>query len=544
MAKQTAQTETEFYSSHTAHDIGKSLIDPSSSPQQLKSEANILIATQQPSSIELGKKYLLLAADKFLETGDVQEAFLCKKQLQELVVSNGDSPICNIYSKNPVYLQNLDGGDLKTGDIRVHNRVVDDEPSKNLTFKVNHPARERLESHLQAITTNLDAFKETVCDGMCSDVIVSTVNDQYLVREGDSFSSKNAMVMESGGCLEIDFVGLGKIRIGKNPNIASSYNRLEIELSSNVRPEEVESVTQKMLYAVGLKIDLQESQPQNIERRQIMTIFHTYYPRESYVIECEQETYSLPPEVLKEKICTMQPEMRKIFAHYEQNPHLIGTQEISPGKSAIALLDIPEKVREAGGVGLFLSIKNPESAISAIKTGPLSTQERYEQGLIISGASSGADYRTGGAESVFTRIVTESDIISAKKTGDYSLYGGKIILLMDLDLLARGGYAYTEDHFGEKSHNYNIYGNRSNLWEFTELAGKTFCSDNEVMIKSHVPPSYIRGVIVPDDRTKSMLTMGLKYEGIRAINGKPLTETIHVASTFTKEMWNAERTLY
>ncbi len=117
--------------------------------------------------------------------------------------------------------------------------------------------------------------------------------------------------------------------------------------------------------------------------------------------------------------------------------------EIYPGKTVWAVTDLADKMRKNGALGLIHGIgkedlefkETAEILVKILKNGALSSQDRFQNGLFITGMSSEADLRSGGGDQVFTRLVTEET-----KGSMTNIYGmGKIQILFDLDVVNRGG---------------------------------------------------------------------------------------------------------
>lgn len=560
-----AKLESEFSALIDVRKGLNLLTNPNTPPENLHLHGMFLVAKAKKVGSqeckEMGQKCLEKAVAKFIENGNVAKANICKKLLVQSVEFTKEHPLYNLNALTDVdhtastltkgvYVPNLDSGHLKNGVLKLSRRMVDEQTIDQLSFKISYPARNDLETQLEFVETNLEAFKSGVCKGLCSDVVITRKAEQYLPFHDGAFHSGEAMEIIDGEVIEMDFVGLGKLRVGSNKNIGCGYNRIELEFPSDLPAGQTLEATQKMLNAIGLSVDLHECANEDIERRKVMTMFHVYYPRQAFQFENRMEGYTLNSTDLKKEIALIEPGMQEIFDHYEQNPDLVSEQEIYPGKMGIALLDVPDKIRETGGVGLIVGVPygNVVPRLTAmLKTGPLASQDRYEAGLLVNGASSGTDYLTGGGDSVFTRMVTETSIADEVSISTYQL-SGRAQILVDLDVLARGGYAYIEDAYGAKNRfgDHESYENRMNLWECTaqvNISERNLYA-NEFMVKNHIPPSVIRGVVVADANMKrnlieEMRNAGLivEQEGQELINGKPIDEFIHVDRFFRKEMW-------
>ena len=563
--KELEELDSEFSSLIEVCKAKKLLANSECSPEKLRQHGILMVEkgqkTENLTCIELGQRCLETATSKFIQEGNVSKANDSKRALVQHVRFDKKHPLSKIKAvadvertqgsiEKGIFVSNLDGGNLKNGVVKASSRLIDQQVVSQLSFKISYPARGELETHLQFVQDNLEEFISTVCEGLCSDVVISRRPEVYLPFQEGGFRSESALEIDDGEIIEVDFVGLGKIRIGNNPKVGCSYNRVELEFSAELLSEKMLTSAQKMFNAIGLKVDLHESQTSDIERRKIMAIFHNYLPSLAFEFENRNDVYTLDPNNLREEICAIEPWMHEMFDFYGQNPDWISEEEIYPGKKRLLFLDIPMKVREAGGVGLMIGVPHgnvPKRVAAILTTGPLSTQDRYEAGLLVAGTSSSFDYSSGGGDSVFTRMITETSIEDEVSISTYPL-SGSVQILVDLEVLARGGYAFTEDAYGQKNRfdEHELYAERQTLWDCTTEVNDSSKNlyRNEFMIKNHIQPSHIRGIVVPDAGMKREVIEALRTEGLiitevgqETIHGIPVDEFIQVASFFEKEMW-------
>lgn len=222
-------------------------------------------------------------------------------------------------------------------------------------------------------------------------------------------------------------------------------------------------------------------------------------------------------------------------------------QEVYPGQFIWAINGLAAEVKKRGGLGLLAGLTANDFAqattrfASILKSGSLSTLDRFEVGMIAKGASAEADIRCGGAESVFARLVT------ANMQRDPTAYqlAGQMQILYDLKLVERVGYNYGQDTYGSKE--MTRYVDRPSILELTELCAadkSRWYKENEVCIRNRVPPQYIKGVMVKTSEQKEALCKTLRKEGLirlndqsqECINGIPIDQFIHVGD-FKPEYW-------
>jgi hypothetical protein len=118
--------------------------------------------------------------------------------------------------------------------------------------------------------------------------------------------------------------------------------------------------------------------------------------------------------------------------------------------------DMGDKIRDKKGIGLMAGIRKGsledegfcDLMINILKDGLQSSQDRFDQGLLIKGGSSEVDHNHGSAEYAFTRLITESIINTEIQKYPFS---EDAQVLFDLDAVNRGTYCYPKDEFGSKN---------------------------------------------------------------------------------------------
>lgn len=345
----------------------------------------------------------------------------------------------------------------------------------------------------------------------------------------------------------IHFEGVGKVKIGSSKAVIGEYNHLSIELDPIITEEEAGAKLNIIFAALGLGSAVSKPRSEDTDRIKIMQLFRAYYPREAFAFERDDTTFNESIESLKGRIEELVPPMRRQFQLLTDKLKLMYQQEVYPGKSIWAVSGYADEMRKAGAMGLVAGIAADnlddlrQRVVSMLRIGALSIQDRFSAGILAAGASSAADIGLGGSDSVFARMITknmEPDII------DHMPLRGKIQILYSLDLLERGGYGYMKDEWGSKEE--ATYKKRNSLLEMAEkLANDPLPDlDNEVCIKNRIPPQFIKGIRVENDKEKAKLIAVLKEEGLitqnasqqDGINGIPIDQFIRVGDV-KPEYW-------
>jgi hypothetical protein len=457
-------------------------------------------------------------------------------------------------------LQPVDTSLFKNHTLAVQKRkYADGQTQLHVNAKLSHHARVHIQSTLNAIESNSKTLLTALPKGFCKNINVTTDRLQYQGREtkagkkweGDFSKDVNnhGYYYYSAEVKVIEFEGVGKVKIGNKDWVRGGYNHLSIELDPNISEAEAAAKLNIIFAALGLGPVSSTSRAEDVERIKVMQLFRAFYPKEAHAFEREAKSFEESVESLKNRIAIKVPAMQNKFKHYlVDHPELIYQQEVYSDQMVWAIEGLAQEVRNAGGYGLMAGVFGADFTdatkrlTSMLRTGALSTQDRFQLGIIAAGASVDEDIRTGGAESVFTRLLTNG-MPKSPNIGNYPLIG-KLQILYDLDLVERVGFVYASDKYGTKEE--SDYQTRPNVVELAQRAASNAYGyrENEVCIRSRIPPQYIKGVLVKDNNEKTELIKALRAEGLitlntsnhECINGVPIDQFIHIGD-FQPEYW-------
>jgi tetratricopeptide (TPR) repeat protein len=490
------------------------------------------------------------AAHALEKAGCFQEAFDLRAAASKAIPINRDHPLMALDQKiaegaaknsNPVwgaYFSHLDSGSLKGGHVHMQRKEIDGRVKNLIDFKLTKAARAAL-----SVDTIIHHFDEFERAGV--KVSKKYLDQTYYIDVDGKFSSSE-LVRGRGYTLELDFEGLGTIRIGASPEDLCLYNIVNIEMDADLPDGEGLSKLNQITTLIGLGPLFLEQEPIAEERIKIATLTHTFYPALMAKLDQSELFFEASIEALKMRICHEEPGMKSVFQKYlVELPGLVRKEEVFPGKSVFVVTDLAEQLRAAGGWGVMAGVGTPGGnfekvcafIVRRLKEGTISSQDRFQAGWIREGNSSFDDLTLGGGDQVFTRMVTEQ-----LKEAPIRLYPfhGQIQALYDLEALNRGGaYAFYEDMFGCKGMDYRT---RDDLPTFTRYLREKH-TDNEVMINNRIPPEFMCGVVVSTEQEKKILMDLLAAKEVvkeGKINGILVEDFVHVQDRekpFTKKMW-------
>lgn len=214
-------------------------------------------------------------------------------------------------------------------------------------------------------------------------------------------------------------------------------------------------------------------------------------------------------------------------------------EEVYPGYFTVIDPALPDELKAAGARYLYSTSDNPERVWTMLTGGQKASLTRFQEGLIIQGKSSDSDFGTGGASSVFSRLVTDSIIQKAKKDTSSSSYSDTNFndwsgsrpykLIINRRALARTDwYAYNADRFGRttdlKAENHGS--------AIVKTINGSYSRSNEVMFPVGNDPSFVDFVVAPSEAKKKELVDFLLSKGLTELNGKPVDELVIVRTKF------------
>ena len=186
----------------------------------------------------------------------------------------------------------------------------------------------------------------------------------------------------------------------------------------------------------------------------------------------------------------------------------------------------PENVALANKYGaayLYHEASSIDAAANVLTSGELlATTNRYGRGITASGASSFADIGTGGADSVFTRIVFDNQVGQERRYGSF----GDYVFVFDKKTIERTDwYAYDGDRFGT-TEDY-AFNSRYGTEEHFQTSRNNYRRSNELLFRKTLPLDTLTEVRVPSHDRQALIDK-LHSVGISQINGIRLENLIKV----------------
>lgn len=405
-----------------------------------------------------------------------------------------------------------------------------------LEFKVNHVFRDRLQNSIDKMKNSFQYEIQELMQLLGSHASHLTLSEKEFVV---------GKYMRESKAYEVDIGGLGKITIGGDPECLTLYDKVSIEMEKGKSLYDFHEA----LSFLNLDDALRQSADEDIERLKLGYLFRTFKPREATPFERTDACFDLSLEDYRNKILSISPEMKSIFEEYLPRMEL---REIVPGRMRYAIKGLADELIDKGVLGLTAGLMGawePEEIYdrvgSILSMGMISSEMRNDNKIGKPGLSSGADYFTGGADSIFTQIVTDSN----KSYSDFA-YSSNVRFLISPQALENSSYQHHYDAYGTRKMSTDwwlgsLYLNRDNIFEFLAKERMYFNWGSEVMLKERLAPEMITGIVVKNETMKTGLLNYLRERSIVQIDSagqetifsKPIDQFISVGNQIRKEQF-------
>lgn len=438
----------------------------------------------------------------------------------------------------------LGRGLVKGMNLQFRPTKIDGQNMTEIDFKINHIHREKLENWLRDLKDLTPKEVNHILSASESHALGIKIEKVpfHICSEEDAIF---------GRAYKISLEGLGNIFVSSSSDMPSLYNLVRVQIEENKSLEHVH----EMLSFLELEDALKESSPTDIERLKIGHLFRIFYPVEATQFERQEKFFELPIDQLKQEIISQVPEMQNTIDTYL---HKMDTTEILPGKLRYTVPDLAKKIYDVGARTLITTIITPDyddkpsykeackRVASIFKMGMLSNETRYRNGMPTEGLSSYEDFKSGGADSVYTQLLPKRVFDKERKLE--MLYEGDVRLLISLDVVNSGTYQYKDDSYGirrTKGIFGSFYTSRPSILNFVSSEQKEFSDSNEILPKETIPAKFFTKVIVPnkkvaDYQQKVFQETGLikTINGIPTVNNIPLKDLIVVTDELTNDLLN------
>ncbi|VHO02615.1 hypothetical protein [Candidatus Rhabdochlamydia sp. T3358] len=404
-------------------------------------------------------------------------------------------------------------GLVKGANLAFRTVVIDGKELTECEFKVNHVFREKLQE-------TINQLQMLNSSEICDILQLTGSHAQSLYIEEHKESNNYDPYKE---IYQIIVSGLGEIHIGASRDYPNLFDRVVVLMDREKNLFDL----YELLSLADLDTAITSSLKEDLDRLKTGHLFRIFFPKEATTFERSEAFFTLPTRELLDKMIEKSPEMREIYNKYF---HQIQETEILPGRIRYKIKGLSDEIQKSGGCHLTAAVTgaytNQQSlyqrAASMLSMGMLSQEIKAKLQINKTGGP-GWDYCSGGADSIYTQMLTIKDAVSESFNTNHLDYQSKVRVLISLDALETGTYQHLKNSFGSRLVNHEsmlgqpegTYLNRPNILEFTKtIQQKRFDENNwsghEIMLKERIDPSYFKGFLVSDEETRNGLLNHLR----------------------------------
>ena len=210
-------------------------------------------------------------------------------------------------------------------------------------------------------------------------------------------------------------------------------------------------------------------------------------------------------------------------------------EQVYPGYFTVIDPKLAEEMAEAGARYLYSTADTAERVWSMLSGGQKSSFARFQEGVHVKGKSSSSDFGSGGAFSIFSRLVTKGAIDKARKGGGgsptFHNWSGSRPYKVVINRSALGRldwYGYNGDNYGRTT----TLKPENRGEPIIKKINDSYSQTNEVMFAVGNDPAYIDFVVCENEAQKKKLVDLLKDKGVESFNGRPIEEFVRIETKF------------
>lgn len=315
----------------------------------------------------------------------------------------------------------------------------------------------------------------------------------------------------------LHFSELGRVQLGADAHVHGLYKNVTAVVAGDADVQDLHM----LLSLSGMGRAMRPSSTSDILRLQLGTLYRTFYPTKGIKLQRTEAFFDMPVEQLQQHIIKQEPGMAAVI---ENRLPEMKQVEVRKGWKQWTIPGRGDDVKKAGGAFLTHLVTGAKSSVndmqdmdnvaSMLESGMASTNNRFENGMKVTGWGSYNDMKTGGSNAVFTRLYTQNKLKLAK--GYPFLAANQVqgtTICLSLDSIDRGSYQFPHNNYGSKGDNY-AYATHDDAVTFAQKQNVYNTPYNEVMLNQCVPASEIRSIIVPTAEKKAYLIGVLDKKGL------------------------------
>ena len=392
----------------------------------------------------------------------------------------------------------LDGGFVENFDVQFRTETIEGRDVTKVRFKVTSQHAESVRKAILA-STNVNR------------------NDVFVHVRGER-DAKTGRIIKGGerGHLRFQAVSgsIGKVRVRMVTEKGALTNFVEMDIPT-AKASEVFRLYGGAASKLGITDATSSPSAAALDVLRKARLI-TQYDRQGW--EELRKLDALSPEKVEplfQKTVRRFPEVEGVLAD---------TKLVQTARGHVALFSDAQaaRLRTDGVAGIIHDLSDPRALVNILGdpdgSGLLSSTQRFNRGLFTEGMSTSADFQSGGADGVFTRLV-----VQGQKNKSFGVFKARV--LIDPGQLGRlDWYFFNHDNFGRAGP--EQFAKRSLIPEMKTKAFARLSTGNEAVFQHGIPLEAIRGVVISNAGRRRQIIDELRRRGVTQVNGQPLERFI------------------
>lgn len=396
----------------------------------------------------------------------------------------------------------LDGGFLDA--LRLLFRRIEAKDGKegaSLEFKIAGPSRDDFQKRLEKKGAKLEPFEFFAAK------VKGKAGAKVHARTGETQAISTSFYSHVAPNTSSD--------AGKALNLSGTHWKLEyipetgpialrgaIRLTLTGKPAEQNKALKEAIEKIGLQQVFAPTNDTALDRYALMRLLWHVAPAKAKELAGKGLLSDLKVDKVKSTLASLEiSETRMDQLRYA---------EVAPGHFTV--LDDAQVglMKKAGLRYAYSTVTDPAHVLSILENGQKATLTRWSEGALISGMSSGADVGSGGAQGVFSRLVTT-------KAKDAYWPGRTYKIILKPELLARTDiWGWEGDYYGRS---WDLAEKNFGPKLIEEIHKNGYSSYNEIISPVGNGPQYIAAVVATNEEDRKKLLAFLKKEGWKPAKG-------------------------
>lgn len=408
----------------------------------------------------------------------------------------------------------LDGGFLDALRVQVRRiQATDGQAGFELDFKIAGPSRVELANRMEQKGASRQPFEFYQAN------VESTASGARLVRTGStqalstSFSTHAAPGTSSQANQALSLAEAGwKIELIPNDGPVALRGHVRVQLLGD--DATATAALKSLVDKLGLQAALAPPTTNSLRRYALMRLLHHLDPNKSKELASEGVLNDLKISKLEDALVAL--------GVTEQRMNALRYLEVAPGHFTVCDDQLLADVKAKGLRFAYSTVQSEEHVLSILRHGQASTLTRWTEGALVSGMSSLADVGSGGAQGVFSRLVTT-------EAHGKGWTGRRFKIVLKPQLLGRlDVWGWPGDFFGRS---WDLTDRNFGVKLVEDVQKNGYQAYNEIVSPVGNGPQYIAAVVATSEQDRQLLIQYLKNAGYQPPQGQSLEQLVRFSAT-------------